>query len=91
MKLIQACNYRDIRGKKDRPYEYVCNTLYKSWSFYLGKDADEAVYNAVGLEEVAKMASYTELINKDVKPAPQTIADKHYLRKHGEDAYYGQD
>ena len=70
----------------------MCATLCTNHGpFTWGKDADEAVYNAVVLEEVAKMASYTELINKDVKPAPQTIADKHYLRKHGEDAYYGQD
>ncbi len=58
--------------------------------FTWGKDADEAVHNAVVLEEVAKMACYSELINREVSPAPQTIADKHYLRKHGENAYYGQ-
>lgn len=58
--------------------------------FTWGKDAFEAVHNAVVLEEVAKMACYSELINPDIKPAPQVIADKHYLRKHGENAYYGQ-
>lgn len=58
--------------------------------FTWGKDAFEAVHNAVVLEEVAKMACYTELINVKVKPAPQEIADKHYLRKHGANAYYGQ-
>jgi L-ribulose-5-phosphate 4-epimerase len=58
--------------------------------FSWGKDALGAVHNAVVLEEVAKMACYTELINGNVKPAPQVIADKHYLRKHGENAYYGQ-
>lgn len=58
--------------------------------FAWGKDADSAVHNAVVLEEVARMACYTELINAQVKPAPQEIADKHYLRKHGADAYYGQ-
>lgn len=58
--------------------------------FTWGKDAFEAVHNAVVLEEVAKMACYTELINVQVKPAPQEIADKHYLRKHGANAYYGQ-
>jgi L-ribulose-5-phosphate 4-epimerase len=58
--------------------------------FTWGKDALDAVHNAVVLEEVAKMACYTELININVKPAPQVIADKHYLRKHGEHAYYGQ-
>ena len=59
--------------------------------FSWGKDAYEAVHNAVVLEEVAKMAAYTEHINKDVKPAPQVIADKHFFRKHGENAYYGQE
>jgi L-ribulose-5-phosphate 4-epimerase len=58
--------------------------------FTWGKDAFEAVHNAVVLEEVAKMAGYSEMINANIKPAPQVIADKHYLRKHGENAYYGQ-
>ena len=58
--------------------------------FTWGKDAFEAVHNAVVLEEVAKMAYRTELINKDVQPAPQILQDKHYYRKHGANAYYGQ-
>lgn len=58
--------------------------------FAWGKDAAEAVHNAVVLEEVAKMAYRAELINKDVKPAPQELMDKHYFRKHGANAYYGQ-
>ena len=58
--------------------------------FTWGKDAHEAVHNAVVLEEVAKMASRCELINPDVKPAPQELQDKHYYRKHGANAYYGQ-
>lgn len=58
--------------------------------FAWGKDAREAVHNAVVLEEVAKMAYRTELINNAVRPAPQKLQDKHYYRKHGEGAYYGQ-
>lgn len=58
--------------------------------FSWGKNAAEAVHNAVVLEEVAKMACYSELINSKIKPAPQVIADKHFLRKHGANAYYGQ-
>ena len=58
--------------------------------FTWGKDAHEAVHNAVVLEEVAKMAARTETINPDVKPAPQILQDKHYYRKHGANAYYGQ-
>ena len=58
--------------------------------FTWGKDAMEAVHNAVVLEEVAKMAARTERINPDVKQAPQELQDKHYFRKHGANAYYGQ-
>lgn len=58
--------------------------------FTWGKDAAEAVHNAVVLEEVAKMAAKTELINPTVEPAPDYLKDKHFFRKHGENAYYGQ-
>ncbi len=58
--------------------------------FTWGKDAAEAVHNAVVLEEVAKMAFRTEVINPKVLPAPDCIRDKHFYRKHGENAYYGQ-
>lgn len=58
--------------------------------FTWGKDAFEAVHNAVVLEEVAKMAARCEMINPNVQPAPQELQEKHYYRKHGKDAYYGQ-
>lgn len=58
--------------------------------FSWGKDAAEAVHNAVVMEEVAKMAYRTETINPNVKCAPQELQDKHYFRKHGANAYYGQ-
>ena len=58
--------------------------------FAWGKDAAEAVHNAVVLEEVAKMARLTESVNPDVKPAPDNIKEKHFYRKHGANAYYGQ-
>ena len=58
--------------------------------FTWGKDANEAVHNAVVLEEVAKMAANCEMINPQVTPAPQVLMDKHYYRKHGANAYYGQ-
>lgn len=60
-------------------------------SFSWGENAKKAVYNAVVLEEVAKMAILTEMINKEVKEAPKCIQDKHYNRKHGKNAYYGND
>lgn len=58
--------------------------------FSWGKDAAAAVYHAVVLEEVAKMATRTEALMPGVEPAPQYLLDKHYLRKHGPNAYYGQ-
>ena len=58
--------------------------------FSWGKDAKEAVHNAVVLEEVAKMAYRIELIHPQVAPAPQELQDKHYFRKQGANAYYGQ-
>lgn len=58
--------------------------------FAWGKNANEAVHNAVVLEECAKMAARTEMINSSVQPAPQELQDKHYYRKHGANAYYGQ-
>ncbi len=76
---------------KDKEYMAVPAVLCKNHGpFTWGKDAHEAVHNAVVLEEVAKMAYRTELINPEVKPAPTELQDKHYYRKHGEKAYYGQ-
>ncbi|MDO4459833.1 MAG: L-ribulose-5-phosphate 4-epimerase [Clostridia bacterium] len=58
--------------------------------FTWGKDAAQAVYHAVVLEEVAKMAILTRQVMRDAEPAPQRYQDKHYMRKHGPNAYYGQ-
>ena len=58
--------------------------------FTWGADAAEAVHNAVVLEEVAKMAYRCEHLNPEAKPAPQYLQDKHFFRKHGANAYYGQ-
>ena len=57
--------------------------------FCWGKDAGNAVYNAVALEEIAKMAFYTVLLGK-TEPIDKFLLDKHFKRKHGNDAYYGQ-
>ena len=57
--------------------------------FTWGKNADEAVYNAVVLEEVAKMAQISLILNPDLKMNKDLI-EKHYNRKHGANAYYGQ-
>ena len=58
--------------------------------FTWGRDAAQAVYHAVVLEEVAKMALLTRQVDPSAAPAPQYLQDKHYLRKHGPNAYYGQ-
>ena len=58
--------------------------------FTWGKDAAEAVHNAVVLEDVAKMNFMTELLNPEVEAAPECLQNKHFLRKHGPGAYYGQ-
>jgi L-ribulose-5-phosphate 4-epimerase len=57
--------------------------------FSWGKDAETAVYNAVALEEIARMAFYTVLLG-NTEPVDQVLLEKHYTRKHGKDSYYGQ-
>ena len=75
----------------DRDYQAVPAVLCKSHGpFAWGKDGFEAVHNAVVLEEVAKMAARCEILSPQIKPAPQELQDKHYYRKHGANAYYGQ-
>ena len=59
--------------------------------FAWGKDAQEAVHNAVVMEEVAKMAYHTEHLKAGIQEAPKALQDKHFFRKHGENAYYGND
>jgi L-ribulose-5-phosphate 4-epimerase len=58
--------------------------------FCWGKNADNAVHNAVVLEEVAKIAFLTFQLNPTIRPINQVLLDKHFLRKHGVNAYYGQ-
>ncbi|SBW10509.1 L-ribulose 5-phosphate 4-epimerase [uncultured Eubacteriales bacterium] len=58
--------------------------------FTWGKDPAQAVYHAVVLEEVARMATLTRQICASASPAPQCVLNKHFSRKHGPNAYYGQ-
>ena len=72
---------------------YGANMLlpdYKLVTFTWGKDAAEAVHNAVVLEEVAMMALHTKLLSPNVKPISEVLMTKYFMRKHGENAYYGQ-
>lgn len=59
-------------------------------SFTWGKNATQSVHHAVILEEIARMAYLTKTLRPETGPLKQAIADKHYFRKHGSNAYYGQ-
>lgn len=59
--------------------------------FAFGTSAMDSVHNAVVLNECCLMATHTEQNKPDIQPIPQSLLDKHYFRKHGANAYYGQD
>ena len=97
LKISEMDEYEENTGK-------VINEVFKGKSvaevpaclvrqhgvFAWGKDADEAVYHATVVEEVAKMAFLTESLNGKPERLPQYILNKHYNRKHGKNATYGQ-
>lgn len=83
---VQISDAFENRNPIETPMVIVAGHAPFTW----GKDAAEAVYNAVVLEEIARMAILTRTINPSAKPLKQEIVDKHYLRKHGKDSYYGQ-
>ncbi|GFZ31590.1 L-ribulose-5-phosphate 4-epimerase [Clostridium zeae] len=64
--------------------------VYSHGPFTWGKNADDAVHNAVILEEVCKMAYDTLNLNSDIGSIDNNLLDKHFLRKHGANSYYGQ-
>ncbi len=73
-----------------KPLEYPGALLTHHGPFTWGKTASAAVENAIILENIAAMAQRTELLNPTVQPIPDYIIEKHYCRKHGPNAYYGQ-
>ena len=76
---------------RDRDPDAVPACLVKSHGpFIWGRDAKNAVHNAVVLEELAFMAWHDEVLVPEIGPMQKELLDKHYLRKHGKDAYYGQ-
>lgn len=83
--IVETFNERKIK-----PLEIPGVLLHGHGPFTWGKDADSAVMNAVVLDEVAKMNLFARQLNSFAEELPQRILDKHYLRKHGKDAYYGQ-
>lgn len=82
-----------IETFQDKNPVYVPGVLCKNHGpFTWGKDAAQAVHNAVVLEEIAKMNLMTELLNPSAdNRTPRCMQDKHFLRKHGPNAYYGQE
>lgn len=79
-----------LRLKEIDPSQVPAALVASHGPFAWGKDAMEAVHNAVVLEEVAFMAFHCLQLNRDAEPMQQELLDKHYLRKHGANAYYGQ-
>ena len=80
-----------IETFKGKPHADIPAVLVNSHGpFAWGTDPDNAVHNAVVLEELAFMAYHAEAINPSVGVMQQELLDKHYLRKHGKNAYYGQ-
>lgn len=79
-----------LRLKGIDPSQVPAALVASHGPFAWGKDAMEAVHNAVVLEEVAFMAFHCLQLNRDAEPMQQELLDKHYLRKHGANAYYGQ-
>ncbi len=77
--------------KDKNPMEIPAILVKNHGPFVWGTNPANAVYNAVVMETVAKMAYKTKMLNPSVNKAPQFLLDKHYYRKHGENAYYGQD
>ena len=72
------------------PNQMPAVLVHSHGPFTWGKDPFDAVHNSVVLETLAEMALKSITINKDVKQMQQTLLDKHFLRKHGPGAYYGQ-
>ena len=80
----------EFRRRGIDPAQIPAVLVHNHGPFTWGKDADEAVYHAVVLEEVAFMNFHAKMLNPAAGPMPQVLLDKHYLRKHGANAYYGQ-
>lgn len=90
-------NYEEETGNvivetfKDKNPEYVPGVVVNNHGvFAWGKDAAESVHNAVVMEEVAMMAYHTCALTPGINSINPAILDKHFLRKHGANAYYGQ-
>jgi len=83
---VQITDCFKTRSPKEVPMVIVAGHAPFTW----GKNGADAVYHAVILEEIARMAYLTKTLKQETPPLKQGIVDKHYLRKHGKNAYYGQ-
>lgn len=83
--LVIAETFKDID-----PLKTPGVLVHSHGPFSFGKDAMESVHNAAVLEELSKMAFYTRNLNPKIPNMQNTLLDKHFLRKHGAGAYYGQ-
>ena len=87
----EATGNQIIQTFKNRSYKEIEMVLVACHGpFTWGKTPDKAVYNSVVLEELAKIALYTLQIDPATPRLKKSLINKHYLRKHGENAYYGQ-
>ena len=76
--------------KKLNPLEHPAVLVANHGPFAWGMDVDDAVRNAIVLEFIARLAGETLRLDPKTKPMPSTLLDKHFFRKHGPEAYYGQ-
>ncbi|HJF73635.1 L-ribulose-5-phosphate 4-epimerase [Gallibacterium anatis] len=83
--IVETFQNRNIEAK-DIPAVLV----HSHGPFAWGTDPHNAVHNAVVLEEIACMNLFTHQLNSNINSMQQVLLDKHYLRKHGKNAYYGQ-
>jgi len=83
--IVEAFTARDLN-----PAYMPAVICHSHGPFTWGKTPAQAVYHAVVLEEVAKIAMYTVQISPEAAPAPKHVQDKHFMRKHGPNATYGQ-
>jgi L-ribulose-5-phosphate 4-epimerase len=79
------------RFKKLNPLDHPAVLVASHGPFVWGRDVEEAMHNAVVLEFIARLASETLRINPRTRPMPSVLLDKHFLRKHGPNAQYGQE
>lgn len=80
IETFRTKNYRTVPGV----------LVHSHGPFAWGESPEKAVHNAVVMEEVAKLAYRTKQLNPEVRPVDRVLLDKHFLRKHGKNAYYGQ-